>query len=309
MVVLKGGSWMIMERIDIFVQLVSAKSELQKRYLSDWQACDAEKRELASILNFYCECCDFDIEFIADSYIFINEMIIDEQYYFARNGKYRNSTFEEVNKRVYQNQEYMMKYMIGLTISDYIWIQHLEMIRYFEKLLEDSKLSRGRYLEIGPGFGQFLTRAIKKDLWEEYLAIDISPVSVEQCRKYLKYCSIKDSGCVNIALQDFFLFDTDVKFENVVCGEVLEHVEDPLKMLKKIYFLLSKGGTAFITTVINAPAVDHIYLFSTAQEVLDMAKAAGFAIYDYMCAAAGGTVEAAEKKKRTINIALLCVKE
>lgn len=59
------------------------------------------------------------------------------------------------------------------------------------------------------------------------------------------------------------------------------------------------GGTAFITTVINAPAVDHIFLFSTVQEVLDMVKMAGFRICDYMCAAVGGiTVEKAEKKHK-----------
>lgn len=299
-----------MNRVETFIQLVSAKSALQQKYLSGWQACNSEKIDLASILNFYCDCCNFEIEFIADSYLFINEMVIEEQYYFVRNGKYRNSTFEEVNEQVYQNPEYMMKYMIGLTISDYIWLQHLEMIRYFERLLEDSALRGGRYLEIGPGFGQFLTRAIKKGLWEEYLAVDVSPASVEQCRKYLEYCGTQDRRRVKIVLQDFFSFDTDIKFDNIVCGEVLEHVEDPLKMLKKIYSMLSTGGTAFITTVINGPAIDHIYLFSTIQEVLDLAKAAGFTIHDYMCAAAGGlTVERAEKRKRTIDIALLCIKE
>lgn len=301
---------MTMERIDTFVEMVSAKSDLQKKYLSSWQAGDAEKRELASILDFYCEYCHYDIEFIADAYLFINDMVMEEQYYFVSNGKYRNSTFEEVNKQVYQNQEYMMKYMIGLTISDYIWIQHLETIRYFEKLLEQFRFNKGGYLEIGPGFGQFLTRAVKKDLWDEYLAIDISPVSVEQCRKYLEYCGITDKKRIAITLQDFFLLDSTMKFGNVVCGEVLEHVEEPLKMLKKIYSLLVNGGTAFITTVINAPAIDHIFLFSTVQEVLDMVKMAGFKICDYMCAAAGGiTIEKAEKKKRSINIALLCVKE
>lgn len=299
-----------MDRVDTFVQLVSAKSVLQGKYLSSWHVRDAERSDLASILNFYCERCNYGMEFIVDSYLFINEMVMEEQFYFIRNGKYRNSTYVEVNEQVYQNQEYMMKYMIGLTISDYIWLQHLEMIRYFERLLEDFTLKGGRYLEIGPGFGQFLTRAIKRDLWEEYLAVDISPVSVEQCRKYLEYCGIKDNGRIKIALQDFFTFDMDIKFDNVVCGEVLEHVENPLKMLKKIYSLLSKGGTAFITTVINGAAIDHIYLFSTVQEVLDLAKAAGFTIQDYLCVAEEKrTIERAEKMKGTIDIALLCIKE
>lgn len=88
--------------------------------------------------------------------------------------------------------------------------------------------------------------------------------------------------------------------------EVLEYVEEPLKMLKKINSLLSHGGKAFITTVINAPAIDHIYLFSTPEEVLDMAGEAGFTVCDYICATEGdASMEKARKKKMTVNIAMI----
>lgn len=89
-------------------------------------------------------------------------------------------------------------------------------------------------------------------------------------------------------------------------GEVLEYVEQPLKMLKKIRSLLSDEGRAFITTVINAPAVDHIYLFHSQEEVLAMAQEAGFDIEEHICITAGGIpMEKAVKRRYAINIAMI----
>ena len=92
-------------------------------------------------------------------------------------------------------------------------------------------------------------------------------------------------------------------------GEVLEHVEKPLEMLEKIYELISEKGKAFITTVINAPTLDHIYLFRNIEEVLEIAKSAGFKVVDYFCSTAGDiSIEKAIKKKQAINIAMILCK-
>jgi hypothetical protein len=88
-------------------------------------------------------------------------------------------------------------------------------------------------------------------------------------------------------------------------GEVLEHVEQPFAMMKQIYKLLDEHGLAFITTVINAPTIDHIYLFETIESVLNMAKEAGFQVIEYRCETAGGIkLEKAIKKKQAITIAM-----
>ncbi|MCH5249908.1 MAG: class I SAM-dependent methyltransferase [Lachnospiraceae bacterium] len=288
-----------------FIDKVAEKNELQKKYLENWKATDAERNELNTILHFFVDEFNYDIDFIADAYIFINNMVMEETYYFIVNGKYRNSTFEEVNKIVYDNPQYMEKYMMGLSVSDYIWINHIKMLRYFE---ENIKLFSGKnYLEIGPGFGQYLVKALLNCNFESYTACDISQTSVDRSNKYLKYRDIDDK--CTVIQKDFFEYSSDECFDCVVMGEVLEHVEQPLLMIKKIYELLNKDGKAFITTVINAPAVDHISLFSSIEQVLNMAESAGFEVLDYMYSTEGDILlEKAVKRKQAINIAMILKK-
>ena len=63
----------------------------------------------------------------------------------------------------------------------------------------------------------------------------------------------------------------------------MEHIEDPVKLLKKIYTLMTDDGKLFITTPTNAPAIDHIYLFQNADDIRAVIRAAGFEIRDELC--------------------------
>lgn len=288
-----------------FIQEVSDKNELQKKYLENWEASVEEKEELSTILQFFMKELRYDLDFIVESYLFINDMVAEETYYFVRNGKYRNSSFEEVNAIVYDNPDYMEKYMIGLSISDYIWINHIKMLRFFSDSLP--QLGKGAYLEIGPGFGQYLVKAILSENFEKYKACDISKTSVNRSNKYLKYRGL-EKYCV-VEEMDFFQYNTDERFDCIVSGEVLEHIEQPLQMLKKIHELLTENGKAFVTTVINAPAIDHISLFKDIEQILDLAKEAGFKIADYLCVTEGDVpLDKAVKKKRAIDIAMILEK-
>lgn len=61
-------------------------------------------------------------------------------------------------------------------------------------------------------------------------------------------------------------------------GEVLEHVENPHDFIGKMRELLADDGYAFLTTAINAPQPDHIYLFRNLEEVTRLFE--GFTIVD-----------------------------
>ncbi len=297
------------DKISCFIELVSGRNKLQKKYLKKWEINEKEKEDLANVLNFFVEKCHYTMEFLADAYCFVNNMVMSEHRYFLKYGTYRNSTFHEVNAQVYQNEDYMTKYMCGLMISDYVWINHMKQLRYFEDSLD--QFAGREYLEIGPGFGQYFIKAIQRERFDKYLAVDISPVSVKRSREYLEYCGIQmRKGQVDIVQRDFFEFATKERFDGIVMGEVLEHVEEPLEMLQKLYSLLVKDGLAFITTVVNAPTIDHIYYFSSVQEVLEMVQRAGFVIKDYRCFAAGDvSLERAEKFKMAVNVAMILGKE
>lgn len=280
---------------------------LQKKYLQEWHLLDSEREEFEQLLQFFISMEGRDIDTLAEDYLFLNGMIMEETKYFRRHGTYRNSSFESVENSVYHNPEYMDRYMSGLAISDYLWINHIKMMRYFGDFLK--RHSGGRYLEVGPGYGQYLVKAAKEGSFQEMLAVDLSETSVEECKKFVGW-KFKMGGHKHPELQirqmNFFDFSSDERFDCIVMGEVLEHVEDPLGMMKKLRSMLAKGGSAFITTVVNAPAFDHIYLFSEPGEVVQMARDAGFSVCDYLCTTeADAPMEKVRKFKMAITIAMI----
>ncbi len=295
--------------VDEFIRMLAERNQFQKRLLQEQELKEEERQGLKNILAFYMEKQGYSLELLAEAWYFINDMVMEETYYFVKNGSYRYSTFEEVNEKVYQNDEYMKKYMIGLSISDYLWLQHRKMFQWFGKVLESIKNRGGDgYLEIGSGLGQYLIRALKSKCFNDYLAVDLSPTSVKQCEEYLCYLGMDKTG-YRIQQEDFFDFSAEKQFDFIVMGEVLEHVEQPEAMLEKINSLLAKTGRAFITTVINAPAIDHIYLFCSKEEVLDMVQRAGFLVEDCICVTAGDiSLEKAVKHKFAVDIAMVLKK-
>lgn len=241
---------------------------------------------------------------LVKAYKLICEDTLREQIYFKRHGRYRYSTFAEVADSVYFDPDYMSDYMYGLALTQFLWPNHRELFRYFERMLSKSK--PGRYLEVGPGHGAFFGRAIRTDLFQFCLGVDISPTSLAMCRKLLVATGV-DSSRWELVENDFLELSGDVeRFDSIIMGEVLEHVERPQVFLDKIHDLAVPGGFAFITTAINAPAIDHIYLFRTVDEVKSMAEASGFVVEDYLATPyPGSTMEESERMNLPTNIALV----
>jgi hypothetical protein len=63
-------------------------------------------------------------------------------------------------------------------------------------------------------------------------------------------------------------------------GEVLEHVNHPSFLLKRLRLLLAKNGKAFVSTCVNCPAIDHIYHFKSIEEIRIMLRDCGLKIID-----------------------------
>ena len=77
-------------------------------------------------------------------------------------------------------------------------------------------------------------------------------------------------------------------------GEVLEHLDEPLLILNKLSSLLSENGYLWLTTPTNAPALDHVYLFRSRQEIIDLLEEADLQIVkDFGCFAEDVTEEMA----------------
>ncbi len=94
------------------------------------------------------------------------------------------------------------------------------------------------------------------------------------------------------------------KYGAIVIGEVLEHIEGPQAFVNKCAELLDADGRVYLTTCLNAPAVDHISLFSVPEDVEKLFDAAGLAIDEKLYIPyKGTTLERCMRQKLPVNVA------
>lgn len=250
----------------------------------------------------FCRQRGLTIEYLADCYLTIVGDTLREQIYFQKHKKYRYSSFAEVADNVYFNDEYMSFYMYGLAITSFLWPNHLAMFRFFRDTLPKNK--KGAYLEIGPGHGYYLMTAMERAAYDSFTGVDISETSVAQTRALLEHF-VGDKRKFELLCMDFLDSDLPAQgFDAVVMGEVLEHVEEPERFLRRIVQLATKDAYIYVTTCINAPAIDHIYLFRTPEQLEKTFEDSGLKIKDRLIRPyEGKTLEESLQQLLAINVA------
>lgn len=268
-----------------------------------------ELNDFEAYIKFLC-ISGQDMEYITNCYNVIVKDTITEQIYFRKNKKYRYSNFKDVADKVYFNSEYMDYYMYGLGITSFLWPNHLEILRFFKNNLPEKM--RGNYLEIGPGHGCFFLNSIRKSIFDNFIGVDISRSSIEQTKKITKHFVSKENLEKVTFYEADFLTCKQLKpnfFDAIVMGEVLEHVEKPNLFLKRIFHLSNENSFIFITTCINAPAIDHIYLWKNIKNLENLIFDCGFKIRkSLLLPYENKTIKQCEKDSLPINVAYILEK-
>ncbi len=240
-----------------------------------------------------------------------NLVVLDtlrEQMFFRRNGRYRHQRFSDVASSVYFSPDYMRQYMQGLALTGFLWPNHVSIRRYFSDFLESVVPGQADYLEVGPGHGIYMASAVRCGKYARYLGVDISPTSLELTRRMLTHATGAGEEPARFQLQlgNFLETSFDRTFDLIVMGEVLEHVEDPASFLRHAREAVSPSGAIFISTCINSPATDHIYLFRHESEVEELATRSGLSVQSRLVVPYHGTdLSQSYAEMLPINIAMV----
>lgn len=296
------------EVISNLIGKIKEKSPLQARSVQKYldEMYDIEKEKLSRRINYYLDMGE-DYDSIADGYLNFCLYFMEERKYFVEYGTYRYSTYKEA-ELLYNDSAYMKNYMIGLSLAIYLWSIQRESMRFFVEKCRKDKHFGGKYLEVGPGHGEYLVTAMENMFFDEYLAVDISSTSAEMTRSFLKYVYQNDKkamGKVAVLHKDFFAIEEE-KFDGIVVSEVLEHVENPKDFLLQTKKLAKQDAFIYLSTAINSPFPDHLYHFHRKEEVYRLLKETGFKVVDEVISTAEGiSMEKAEKKKYDITIGFI----
>jgi 2-polyprenyl-3-methyl-5-hydroxy-6-metoxy-1,4-benzoquinol methylase len=103
---------------------------------------------------------------------------------------------------------------------------------------------KGSVLELGPAEGLMTERLVQS--FQDISVVEGSSVFCEQIKSRLPSIKVYNSF--------FESFDCDEKFDNIILGHVLEHVDDPVKVLEHIKTFLKPNGLIF-AAVPNAKSI------------------------------------------------------
>jgi SAM-dependent methyltransferase len=208
-----------------------------------------------------------------DCHLKLRDSMIAERMDFLRSGRYRSSSFEEVRQRVYEDPSVMETHMYGLVFAQVLWPEQYARFCFFAENLPRYRDAINSYLEVGGGHAWYIKVAVSLlEPGTRFDLLDISPTSIELAK------ALSPNDRIQYRLADIVKLPKTELYDFISIGEVIEHLEQPMPMLEKVREMLTANGRVFLSTPVNSPTLDHIYLFNTAQEIRDLLNAAGFEI-------------------------------
>ena len=256
--------------------LADSVSNLSNRFGKKWED------ELETCLEVMWSDDHEGIAKAAEAYARFSLEAARQQAIFERKGKYQNGSFSQANTKVYQNKSYMEdQYLPGLLLSNYLWPHHYLIMSFFKEkflpLIANSGLTR--FVEVGVGTGIFSRMVLTTCRSAEGTAIDLSPYSLAFAERHMLAYGV-ENRC-KLLQSDILSDETSVSEKPfVICVEVMEHLEDPTKLLLAIKKLIGPDGRGFITAALNAANLDHIYLYRDIGQIVAQLKDAGLSIYE-----------------------------
>lgn len=221
----------------------------------------------------YLERIGLTLDFAVDCYLHMHSDMLEERWRFKKTGKYSNTSFEEVKNRVYGNKDIMTYHINGLVLGQFLWFDQYERYIFFKNNLVQFASEPKRYLEIGGGHGLYMMEALQLLPANcQFDLIDISPSSIELSK------GIINDRKVNYSLKNVFDLEDTESVDFFTMGEVLEHLEEPALILKKLSRLIKNKGKGYISTPVNSAMIDHIYLFNDVEEIRELFDASGLKI-------------------------------
>jgi len=193
------------------------------------------------------------------AYVDFTSSVNFSQARYEHDGHYENKSFTEVYESHYSKREEMDDYLWGVYLTNFLWSHHLD---------------------IAPGHGGWGVWALEQKKNATLTGYDISPSSIAIATEIARAAKVDDrSEYTERDALDLFSLDPEIA-DAVICSFLIEHLEQPDKLLHVINQLLKPGGTAFLTGALTAAQVDHIYEFSKESELFILAEDADLRVIE-----------------------------
>lgn len=133
----------------------------------------------------------------------------------------------------------------GLSIYDF---DNTIQLQWYPQRVVQFSSGASSLLELGLGHG--ITTGVFEQHFKRHVVVDASPAVIDNFRQRFPHSKVE------IAESYFETFDTAERFDVIVFGYILEHVDDPVLILKHFRRFLAPGGRMFVS-VPNAEVLNR----------------------------------------------------
>jgi SAM-dependent methyltransferase len=198
---------------------------------------------------------------------------------FMKTGRYASTGAVGLFERFYGRGEVMEGYYLdGLLLTYAFWRNHARLLRFFEDEFLAALPADARLGEIGVGHGLMALSALTRRPQARYDGLDLSPFALTYTEALLRANGVAPERA-RLRCEDALSgLPPGSDLDGAWCCEVIEHVTDPLPLLRALRAALAPSGRGFVTTVANVEAEDHVYLFDDAAHVRRVLGEAGLAV-------------------------------
>lgn len=204
---------------------------------------------------------------MVDAFVRFSTDVTLAQARYEADGSYQNKSFSECQVETYGNKDVMDDYLWGVYLTNFLWCHHMEISLFFQDRFIDKLASDARIVEIAPGHGGWGLLALERLKDATLRGYDISRSSIDIAQALAKGAGLDSRA--NYQQRDAMeLGEVTAPVDAVICSFLIEHLEEPGRLLRIISDLVKDGGLVFITGALTAAQIDHIYEFRRESELV-----------------------------------------
>lgn len=219
------------------------------------------------------------LEVLVDGYCEFVVGAARAQVEYERRGSYAEADYASVYGAVYDSPECMAQYHWGAYTLTFGWSHHLSLCRFFVQTFLP-RVARaetsGLLLDLGCGSGIWHFLFLDALAGWRVLAVDISETSLRLAERMARQAW--PDAEVDYRRGDAVQFVPEEPVQAALCCMLLEHLEEPIGLLRSLANTLPPHGLAFVACALTAAEVDHIHEFRRESEVVALAERAGFRV-------------------------------
>jgi hypothetical protein len=228
------------------------------------------------------------IKLISKSFVKFTTEINYLQFLYNKTKSYPKIDFVKIKNDIYENDEYMFEYYMGVVASIFLWKSNYKLLQFFDKnFLAKYQSQYSNFVDLASGHFFYSAYAFRREFAVKnvkYFQLDIAPMAQYLIAKYCKKIELSNSVFQLGDLNSFEnLRDIIPEYESsmIICNFVIEHLEDPQIFLKNLRKCIKSKDVLFISLAITAAQVDHIFEFKNEFEVIQLFERCGFLVESY----------------------------